>query len=228
MNQFGVIAFCGSKGAGKSTSATLFQEIVGLETEELALAGHLKVVCAEVFGVDQSFFVDPKLKEVELDTFIVLTASNLEATLKAFHVDGIDYNVHIRPHIGRVLPTPRKLLQYIGTEVLHPIDPLIHVKIALRNKNPEKLTMITDLRFLNEFEYMKNTLGLQFLPVYVRNVKAEAVASLDAHPSERQLDLFKTSCRLMENEGTMADLRTKLQTLVNEISRVEAEVNVAS
>lgn len=218
MNKFGIIAFCGSKGAGKSTSATVFRDSAPFETEELALAGHLKDACAPIFGLSINQFIDPALKEVELETFVVLTRENVTAVLKAFYVENIDETTHVRPHIGRVITTPRKLLQYIGTEVLHPIDPLIHTKIALRNKNPHKLTIITDLRFLNEFEYLNSTLGTQFLPVYVKNLQAEAAASVDAHPSERQLDLFKAQCKLVENEGTMTELKFKLIELAAGVS----------
>lgn len=219
MNKFGVIAFCGSKGAGKSTSATSFRDLAPFETEELALAGHLKDVCAPIFKLDIDSFMDPARKEVELETYIVLSPENVEAVLKAFYVENVDYNTQVRPHVGRVITTPRKLLQYIGTEVLHPIDPLIHTKIALRNKNPHKLTIITDLRFVNEFEYLNTTLGDQFLPVYVRNVPAESAASVDAHPSERQLDLFKNKCQLIENDSSLTQLKVKLFDLMLQVNR---------
>lgn len=212
----GVIAFCGSKGSGKSTSATLFKELIQAPTEEIAIAGHLKEVCSRVFNVDFDKFVNPALKEVELEDFIVLTSDTVKTVLREFFVTEFEYNTHVRPHIGRILRTPRTLLQYIGTEVLHPIDPLIHVKAALKKKDPAKLTVITDLRFVAEFDYF---CGVEnFVPVYVRNVEAERVASTDAHPSERQLFLFNTKCRLLPNdEKTFSLLRERLTALIKEI-----------
>lgn len=197
MNKTGIVAFCGSKYSGKSTSATLFRALIGVPTEEIALAGHLKEVCARVFNVDHNKFVDSKLKEVELEDYVLLTSDNLTALMREFFVTDYKFDKHIRPHMGRIQRTPRTLLQYIGSEVLHPIDPLIHSKMALKNKDPSKLSVITDLRFLAEFEYFKTFDN--FTPVYVKNNAAEAEASIDAHSSERQLDLFKGKCYFLDN-----------------------------
>lgn len=216
MSKNGVIAFCGSKYSGKSTSATVFKELIGAPTEEIAIAGHLKEACARVFKVDFNKFIDPSLKEVELEDFIVLDAKNLTALLGEFFVTDYTFDKHVRPHLGRVLRTPRVLLQYIGTEVLHPLDSLIHVKVAMKKKDPSKLTVITDLRFVAEFEYFNSLSG--FVPVYVKNTAAELAASVDAHPSERQLDLFKTKCRLLDNEErSIVALRNGLVQLVSEV-----------
>lgn len=219
MNKNGIIAFCGSKGSGKSTSATLFKELIGAPTEEIAIAGHLKDVAAKVFDVDYNKFIDPKLKEVELEDFVLLNSDNLKTLMASFFVTDYSYDKHIRPHLGRVLRTPRALLQYIGTEVLHPLDPLIHVKTALKKKDPNKLTVITDLRFVAEFKYFNAS--KEFVPVYVKNAAAELAASVDAHPSERQFENFKSSCRLLSNEGNMEELRTGLRTLITEVYKNE-------
>jgi hypothetical protein len=209
----GVIAFCGSKFSGKSTSANIFKELIGAPTEEIAIAGHLKEAASRVFGLDLKLFLDPKLKEVELDDLVLLTGENLEAMMKEFDVTNYTYDKHIRPHVGRVIRTPRNLLQYIGTEVLHPIDPLIHIKKALRKKDATKLTVITDLRFTAEFDYL-STSTIQFLPAYVKNSVAEARASVDGHASERQFEVFRNRCRLVNNEGSLGDLTRELSELI--------------
>lgn len=215
MLNFGVIAFCGSKGSGKSTSATLFKETFTGPTEEIAIAGHLKEVCAKVFNLDINYFLDPKLKEVELDELIVLDLKNLMQVLTDFMVNPVDKDRHCRPHVGKVLTTPRSLLQYIGTEVLHPIDPLIHIKVMIAKKDPNKLTLITDLRFAAEFEYLK-TSSLTFTPVYVKNSIAEMRASSDSHASEREYVLFKNRCKELDNESNLGDLRSSIKGLIKE------------
>lgn len=211
----GIIAFCGSKFSGKSTSATIFKDLFDGPTEEIAIAGHLKEAASRVFKLDMSLFLDPNLKEVELDELILLNKNNLEGMMKEFDVSDFTYDKHIRPHVGRVIRTPRALLQYIGTEVLHPIDPLIHVKKAIRKKDSDKLTIITDLRFAAEFNYFLGTVG--FVPVYVRNVTAEARASVDGHASERQFETFRTSCALLPNDSSMDQLKEKLALLVRSL-----------
>lgn len=213
MSKNGVIAFCGAKFSGKSTSATIFKDLVGKPTEEIAIAGHLKEAASRVFGLDMNLFLDPALKEVELDTLVVLERATLEGMMKEFDVTDYTHDKHIRPHIGRVIRTPRALLQYIGTEVLHPIDPLIHAKKTLRKKDPDKITVITDLRFVAEFEYFHSTYQ-DFVPVYVRNATAEAKASVDGHASERQFELFRSKCTLLPNDGTMIQLSESLSDLI--------------
>lgn len=217
MSKTGIIAFCGSKGSGKSTSATLFKELSGLQTEEIAIAGHLKEVSSHVFGVEYDKFINPSLKEVELETYIVLDAKSVQAVLTQFFVADYDFDKIVRPHIGRVLRTPRALLQYIGTEVLHAVDPLIHVKAAIQKKDKSKMTVITDLRFAAEFDYFNTSSPFMFMPVYVKNSAAEVAASADAHPSERQFEQFKTRCRLLDNEGSMSELGDKIRDLVKEV-----------
>jgi energy-coupling factor transporter ATP-binding protein EcfA2 len=211
----GIIAFCGSKFSGKSTSAKMIAEILPGQTEELAFAEHLKLTCSKVFGVDMKYFLDPNLKEVEMDSYVNLTPKNVEQVFKEFDVTNYEYDKHVRPHVAQVFETPRSLLQYVGTEILHPIDPLIHAKITLKKKDPTKLSIITDLRFLLEFEYLMNTQAEGFfIPVYVANQKAEFAAAGDTHKSEQDLKTFKVQCVQMENNGTLPELRDKLYALV--------------
>ncbi len=207
-HKHGVIAFCGSKGSGKSTSATIFKELYTGPTEELAFAGHLKKVCANVFLIDHNKFIDPLLKEVELNEYISLNPQNIKDVLSLFKIETYDFDKHVRPHIGQVFDTPRKLLQYVGTELLHPLDPLIHVNVTLKLKDPNKLSIITDLRFPKEFDYLCQR--LDFIPVYVYNRSAEDRAAADNHPSERGVLTFKHKCVIVDNNGTMDQLRQEL------------------
>lgn len=213
----GIIAFCGSKFSGKSTSANILKDLLPGMTEELAFAAHLKTTCSKVFNVDMKYFLDPKLKEVELEAFVVLKAKEIQQIFTEFDVKDTDFDKHVRPHIGQVLDTPRSLLQYVGTEILHPIDPLIHAKITIAKKDPNKLSVITDLRFLQEFEFLKTQSN--FLPVYVYNSKAEMMASSDTHKSEVELKLFKSKCDTLDNNRDIKDLSEGIKNLVNKYYR---------
>ena len=210
-----IVAFCGSKGSGKSTSATIFKDLVQTGVEELAIAGHLKEACAKVWKLDINLFLDPALKEVELPEFIVLERYDLQDLLKAFLV--IPKDEFVRSHLGRICRTPRALLQYIGTEVLHPIDPLIHIKVAMAKRDKTKTTLITDLRFVAEFNYLKENHEAEFFPVYVKNAAAEVKASVDSHASERQYVDFVARCRVLNNEGSLQALKSGITELVKEL-----------
>jgi len=210
----GILAFCGSKGSGKNTSADIFKEITGVEVEELALAGHLKETCAEIFGIDYENFVNQELKERDLDTFICLDSENITAFLNAFNINGFIFDTHIRPHIGKILKTPREVLQYTGTEILHTIDPLIHAKMVVEKRDPTKVTILTDLRFVNEFNYFE--LRDDFTAVYVKNSAAEMVANKDPHPSEQELHEFKSFCYELDNQGSLIDLRENIKMMAED------------
>jgi hypothetical protein len=209
-----LIAFCGAKESGKSTSAELLKQIYAGQVKEVAFAGHLKETCSKVFNIDMKYFLDPKLKEVELDTYIHLTREYIEQIFKEFEITNYDYETHIRRHVGQVFDTPRKTLQYVGTELLHPLDKLIHINITLKKVDPDVLTLVTDLRFPQEFDAL---VGREdFLPVYVSNAQAENRASVDSHASERGWQTFRDRCKLLDNNGSLADLTNNLKTLVQE------------
>lgn len=222
MNKLGVVAFCGAKGSGKNTSSDIFKELVGMPTEELAMADTLKKVCAEVFEVPMENFLNQSLKEKELLDYIVIEASDIERILKGFGFTHEDYTYdgHIRMHVGKVIETPRKLLQYVGTEVLHRLDPLIHIKKVFEQASDDKLTLITDLRFPQEFDAFAEKYETNFLPVYVQNNAAEAAAERDQHASERGLFVFKDKCYKVENNTTLGDLRDQLRIFVAEKVKV--------
>lgn len=209
-----LIAFCGAKESGKSTSAVLFKDLIGQPTAEVAFAGHLKTVCAEVFEVDIKNFLEPSLKEKELRDYKRLTAERIEQIFKLFDITEYDYDKHVRPHTGQVFDTPRKILQYVGTEVLHPIDPLIHVKVTLKKIDPNVITLVTDLRFPTEFDSLYSR--EDFLPVRVNNLKAELAAEADSHASEKGWQKFKDRCIDLDNNKSIADLTENIRTLIKE------------
>lgn len=209
-----LVAFCGAKESGKSTSAELFKSLISRATEEIAFAGHLKTTCSKVFGVDMKYFLDPKLKEVELPNFIRLTKDLIEQVFAEFEITEYDYDKHIRPHMGQVFDTGRRLLQYIGTEVLHPLDKLIHVNITMKKVNPNVITLVTDLRFPQEFDAVYT--NPEFLPVYVDNKRAEDAAAADSHASERGWQQFKDRCVRLDNNGDLSQLTANLKKLIEE------------
>lgn len=219
MIRSGIVAFCGSKGAGKSTASEIFTEILetaGVQVEEKALAERLKLICAEVSECDIKWFLDPNLKEKDLPAFISLNQENVTRIWEDFGVMGesLDYDRLVRPHIGMIFHTGRKLLQYVGTELLQSYEKTISVADAMRNINRDAITIINDFRFHHEKDYLQKL--DDFYPVYVKNSRAEDAAAGDSHPSERQFHDFKSECHLIENEGTLSDLRTNVLSFVQE------------
>lgn len=211
----GILAFCGSKGSGKSTSAEMFKELYTGPMEELAFAGRLKEVCSQVFELPMENFLDPKLKEKELDKYINLTPLKIEQVFRLFDVPNQDYDTFIRPHLGKVFETPRQVLQYVGTELLQKVNRAVHSNQMLKLKSPEKLTVVTDLRFFHEYELLKTGPNF-FIPVLIKNDGASLIAASDTHPSETDLRKFERDCLVIENNGTLSELREKLKKFIEE------------
>lgn len=209
-----LVAFCGAKESGKSTSAQIFRELSNQKTSEVAFAGHLKSTCSRVFNIEMKYFLDTKLKESELENYVRLSKEYVEAIFKEFDIKEYDHDKHVRPHTGQVFDTPRKLLQYVGTELLHPLDKLIHVNITLKNIDQDSVTLVTDLRFPQEFDALYGR--EDFLPIYVSNMKAENAAAADSHASERGWQQFKDRCYVLNNNGNLTDLTEGIKNLIKE------------
>lgn len=210
-----IIAFCGVKGSGKSTAASLLEAELRaqrLAVESWAIAGKLKDVCSEVFGIAISDMEDPVLKEAPFLVPSTLSATELNYIYEAFGIHDASYNEFIRKHVGKTLYSPREILQYIGTECLRSISGDIHVATMLQNIHEQTtgdpLIIVTDLRFENEYSLMETCLEKNFFPVYVSNRNAEAAQS--THPSEVEYLQFKDRCFLLDNNGTLGELTANI------------------
>jgi len=210
-----IIAFAGSKGSGKTTA---FNEILENfpSVTELTFAGKLKTICSEIFNLDQSKLHLQEYKEGDLEDPICLEKDQLTKIVEFFGYK-VDYDAHIRSHIGVMLDTPRQLLQYIGTDMLHRVDPEIHIKSILDQLPEDGLVVITDLRFEQEFDYFNNNFKDEFYPFYIKNNKAELAAECDTHKSETDLRKFKYNCELIDNNFSLSDYKKSVVQGVKDI-----------
>lgn len=207
-----IIGLVGAKGAGKSTFYKLLSEVI--DAQEIALADKLKNTCAQVFEIPREHFDSHAHKEKELENPVFLTNDLVNKLYKAYDLK-VDYDKHIRMHIGKVLESPRKIAQYVGTEVLRTVQDDIHCTEAVKTI-VQPIGVITDIRFPNELEFFAK-MG-NFKLVYIMNMSAEVQAGKDPHPSEAYLkELAKKADWTIDNGGTMEDFRIKVKTLLKEI-----------
>ena len=207
-----IIGLTGVKTSGKSTAFNLLKEqIPGLI--EIQLAKKLKDVCASVLGIERDSFDNPDKKEVLLDTPIYLDRRNVTEMIEAFGFkveDGRAYDALVRPHIGTVLESPRRVAQYVGTEVLRALDEGIHCIGATMGLPENGIFVVTDMRFTNEFDYFKKNYSENFYPFHIQSNRAEAAGAGEMHPSERQVLETAKKCKRIENNGTIQELKGKL------------------
>lgn len=198
------IGFTGVKQAGKTTSFNYLKELYGssIAIKEIAFADRLKNTCAEVFSVPREDFDNPDTKEKALASPVAISEQDVIKFFSAFGIKEFSFDKHVKAHIGVVLETPRKIAQYVGTEVLRNVDKEIHCKGATMDLPSSGVFVFTDMRFPNEFDYLASVFGENFFPFYIDNKRAESVASLDPHPSEKFILDIAKKCQAINNNGT--------------------------
>lgn len=210
-----IFSLIGAKGAGKTTAFNAITEV--LSVTEITFAKKLKDVSSKVLNIPRNYFDDQDLKEKELETPVYLNWDILDSIFFCFGVE-VDYNKYIRPHIGKVLYTPRQIAQYIGTEVLRKFDINIHCIGALEDAKTlnNKVGVVTDMRFPNEFEYFKNQ-NIKFVPIYIKNRTAEVIAAKDPHPSEAHIQELGAKASYVVDNGfiSKSDFIKEIKALIN-------------
>ncbi len=208
-----IIGLTGVKGSGKTTTFNFIKQLCPAAIE-IMIANKLKDVCAKVFNIPRIAFDDPKLKEVELSELVELDTDNISECIKLFNYTP-DFDSHIRPHIGKVLVHPRQVAQYIGTEVLRSVDPVIHCKQATVGMPEDGIFVVTDIRFPNEYDFFANDSTCEFHPFYVKNTGAEC--AMDTHSSEAFILEIGKKCVTLNNDGTIQELASRVEKLVGAV-----------
>ena len=111
-----------------------------------------------------------------------------------------------------IKPTPRFLLQFIGTDLLrNQLHPEIWVNSLFTDYQPNNLIYpswcITDMRFLNEMEAVKKRKGITI------RVNRNLGESKDQHESETELDNAEFDY-VINNDGTIEELIEKVREIL--------------
>ena len=114
--------------------------------------------------------------------------------------------------VAKANPEVRRLLQVFGTEVGRKMFNInFWVDIALAGLNPEHRVVLSDVRFPNEAEAIKN-LGGQ-----VWRINRHNLTPVNGHKSEHAMDnyMFK---HVLYNDGTIDDLADEVFMLAKELN----------
>jgi len=174
-----IIGLTGRRGSGKDTVGNFLVNNYGYK--RLAYADPLKEVCQCIFGFSHEQ-VHGSLKEAN------------------------------DPYWGT---TPRAIMQFVGTDLFRnqitQVIPNIHNNIWIKvlehkvrqdlAKNPDQLFVITDIRFANELELVKQYNGVIF-KIKRNKIRNE---SSDNHASEIEIDNLHTDHEI-DNNGTIDEL----------------------
>lgn len=183
---YNIIAICGAKRSGKDVLAKCL--INTYNYEKLSFAEPLKKAVKELFNFN--------------DIQVGIDEENAIGNEK----DIIDDRWGI---------TPRKALQYFGTEIMqYKMNELIpninrgfFADILLSKIVENKNYVISDLRFLHEYEKIK---GLNI--VIIKVVRPSLVKIRDIHISENEYEQIPCNIEVL-NEGTIEDFINNFELL---------------
>lgn len=214
-----VVALTGRKGSGKDTFCQFLSSHLSGEytITYLKFAGLLKQACSKASGLSLEYFEDVVLKEQELPKVIKLAKEGYNIVMREFGLpeDGTNDNF-------MVFHTPRQMLQVVGTDILRRKQPDIHVKKTLKQIPKNGITIITDLRFVNEFNALEKLLEYhEFIPVFIDRRTDDN----DEHRSERELLKLKDKCVIINNNGTFNDLNDRALKVLNIVLKGRTNVN---
>lgn len=179
------LVFVGAAGAGKDTAAAAVLEAIP-GSRNLKFASALKDATARIYGWNRE----------KLDTDLTYKES------QALYFDGTPQVVR-----GGETLTRRQILQHVGTDVFRQLNDDVWLYAALHDvvtaemaDGPSPLWVVTDARFLNEVEFLRE----KFQRVRVVRIHREGATegtAASAHVSERQGNQIKVDQELFIRDG---------------------------
>lgn len=100
--------------------------------------------------------------------------------------------------------TPREVLQFLGTDIFRKYyGDNMWIKVLDKKMDKSKNNIIADIRFINEYHYIKSNNGLM-----IKVVKTD-LTSFDTHISENELNDYDADI-LIINDSSLEDLYNKI------------------
>lgn len=211
-----VIGLAGVKTSGKSTISDMIRS-VHANAKESALADKLKNVSAEAFDVGRNYFDEQSLKEVPFDKPKFLNKETIAFITNFFNIaitegqlDEVYSKLKDTP-----LDTPRRIAQIVGTELLRTFGGEdIHCDNVKVYDN--EITIISDIRFPNEFSYFNKRPDTLFVPLYIQRDLAEKEVDMEkSHPSETLVFTFCDKCIKIDNNGTLDNTLDQVKNILD-------------
>lgn len=208
-----VIGLVAPKQAGKSTTTNMMAEFVDIT--ESAFADKLKNSCAKAFNIPRENFDDQDKKEVLFETPINFDLAKIESILSDYGSNPNSATVK-QSLVGMQLLTPRHIAQIVGTELLRDgVSKNVHIENVKIDRN--RITVISDTRFENEYDVMNEREDIEYYAAYVYRKQAEEVAKTSNHASETEFFKFKDKCYVIDNNGTIRDLELNVKKFLDTI-----------
>ena len=183
------IGLVGRAGSGKDTAADVIQSMRPMGVSRVSFAQPLKEICSLSFLLDEDAFTDRVKKET------------------------------VDPRWGF---SPREMCQRMGSDFFRKIDTDFWIKrmdLTLQNiQNTSSVVLFTDVRFMNEAQYITDVLG--GILIYID--ADDRIGECGTHPSElgvyeilAVMDIF---C-ILKNNSSLELFRENVQVMFDAVDK---------
>jgi len=249
-----IIGITGFAGSGKDTFKEILIQEIGnkfnevnvpsLNINSLAFAQTLKKALCEIYDLNSNVLEDRKLKESNYQTLnrknpFLITVDSVLKFLHQFNIilDEDDVFDWLKSsNFEKTIETPRKLMQIYGTEIAKILtnNPTIHIDKTLSLiENTQSLSIISDVRFLDEFyllkQYAKKNRD-RFYLFYIDRRVVTPEYSVSMHQSEKEVFYLKelSDTIIINNHKDLSYLRELIQKEVKILFKLLNPVNKIS
>jgi len=203
----------------------LFESELGQFIRIYALAGTLKDMAVQILGLspEQAYGTD-----VDKNTLTDLFWENMPGIISATELKNQKISKKAAATLGLTVHesgamTGREVLQYVGTDMFRKMNSNVWLDSLFRKikEDSPELALISDVRFLNEAEWIKRRGG--FLVGLDRNPSTKE----DSHASEKAVEECLVACDIVIENSKMTiaeqnkEIYQALSHLENAVPRIE-------
>jgi hypothetical protein len=197
-----IISITGKIGSGKDTIAEIIQQSTQLDWEVKKFAGKLKTIAELLCGVPKQNFESQEFKKTQMSEEWGMTYREF---LQKLGTEALRSNLHENVWINALFSDYKAKTVAVGTS-----------EFDITEKDELPNWIITDTRFPNEMDAVKSKNGLVIK--VERSLKLrkgyDTPNETDLHPSETSLDNYTEWDYVIENNGTLEELRAKVMLIL--------------
>jgi len=195
-----IISLSGKIGSGKDTVAKIIQDITPTyEWKVKKFAGKLKEVATILSGVEIEKWEDQEFKQSQMSEEWGMTYRDF---LQKIGTEAMREGLHTNTWVSALFADYKIML--------YPFNCTIDKHGELPN------WIITDTRFPNEMEAVRNHVGIA-----IKVVRESGNTIGTTHESETALDNYNDWDYVIENNGTIDDLKQKVYSILKERDLIE-------
>ena len=197
-----IISITGKIGSGKDTIAEIIQQSTQLDWEVKKFAGKLKTIAELLCGVPKQNFESQEFKKTQMTEEWGMTYREF---LQKLGTEALRSNLHENVWINALFSDYKAKTVAVGTS-----------EFDITEKDELPNWIITDTRFPNEMDAVKSKNGLVIKVERTLKLRKgyDTPNETDLHPSETSLDNYTEWDYVIENNGTLEELRAKVMLIL--------------